>query len=90
MDSQNTDLERQVLAHARILQTLIRYLAEDRPSLLERLMANFGCDHTLGRYEQDFCSTEQHGERFLHIIEQEILRVGGPGSANDNFLPPAR
>lgn len=72
MEAEATDLERRVLAHARILQTLIRFLAEDKPEILERLKLAFGAGHNLGEYEQDYSSTEQYGDIFVRLIEQEI------------------
>lgn len=73
MDPENTELERRVLAHARILITLIRFLAEDRPEILVRLAAAFGIGHNLGEFEQDYCSTEHFADRFIRAIEVEIL-----------------
>ncbi len=74
MEPEETDLERRVLAHARILQTLIRFLAEERPELLERLRGAFGSGHNIGEYEQDFSSTEQYGDVFIRSIEEEISK----------------
>lgn len=72
MEAEETELERRVLAHARILRTLIRFLAEDRPDILERLKSAFGSGHNIGEYEQDFSSTEQYGDLFLRSIEREV------------------
>jgi hypothetical protein len=72
MEAEETELERRVLAHARILRTLIRFLADDRPDILTRLQTAFGAGHNIGEYEQDFSSTEQYGAVFLRSIEREI------------------
>lgn len=69
------ELDRRVLAHARILQTLIRYLAEDRPEILDRLQSAFGIGHNIGANEQDFVSTEQCAEHFMHAIDVQILEL---------------
>ena len=45
---ENTDLERRVLAHERILQVLIAHMAESEPKFLDRLKAIFTRHHTLG------------------------------------------
>ena len=37
MVTENTDLERRVLAHERILQVLISHMAESEPKFLDRL-----------------------------------------------------
>lgn len=72
MEAEATDLERRVLAHARILQALIRFLAEDKPEILGRLKLAFGAGHNLGEYEHDYSSTEQYGDIFVRVIEQEM------------------
>jgi len=46
--SENTTLERRVLAHERILHALIVRLAEDDADILVRLKASFGSGHDLG------------------------------------------
>lgn len=73
METEQTELDRRVLAHARILATLIRYLAEDRPEILSRLRDAFGNGHTMGEFEQNFTSTEHFSDRFIRAIETEIL-----------------
>ena len=75
MDNECTEVDRRVMAHARILQTLIRYLAEDRPEILHRLTAAFGIGHNIGADEQDYVSTEQFGEHFMRAIEIQILEL---------------
>jgi hypothetical protein len=72
VEPEDTDLERRVLAHARILQTLIRFLAEERPEILPRLRAAFGSGHNIGEYEQDFSTTEQYGDMFIRLVEAEV------------------
>ena len=72
MEAEETDLERRVLAHARILKTLIRYLAEDTPEILERLKLAFRSGHNISEYEQDFSSTEQYGDVFMRSVEIEL------------------
>ncbi|WP_370031071.1 hypothetical protein [Qipengyuania mesophila] len=76
MEPEETDLERRVLAHARILQTLIRFLAEEQPEILSRMKGAFGAGHNIGEYEQNFSSTEQYGDMFIRAVEKEILQEG--------------
>jgi len=68
--SEETTLERRVLAHERILQALICDLADDDPAIFERLNARFGNGHDLGTYEQDHVTTGHYCEHFLRSIEQ--------------------
>lgn len=78
MEPEETDLERRVLAHARILQTLIRFLAEERPEIVTRLKSAFGAGHNIGEYEQNFSSTAQYGDIFIRAVEKEMSQQKGP------------
>jgi uncharacterized protein YegP (UPF0339 family) len=68
--SEETTLERRVLAHERILHALICDLADDDPAIFERLNVRFGDGHDLGSYEQDYVTTGHYCEHFLHSIAQ--------------------
>jgi len=70
MEIENTDLERCVLAHERILQVLIAHMAESEPKFLDRLRAIFTSHHTLGADEQDYIGTEQYAEHFIRHVER--------------------
>ena len=69
MPLENTDLERRVLAHERILQALIAHMAEAEPKFLDRLKETFTKHHTLGADEQDYTGTEQYAELFVREVE---------------------
>ena len=69
MEVENTDLERRVLAHERILQILIAHMAESEPKFLDRLRALFTRHHTLGAHEHDYVSTNQYAEQFIRQVE---------------------
>ncbi len=72
MPIENTELERRVLAHERILQALIEHIADEQPHILDRLNKSFGEGHDLGSCEQDFTSTAQYAEHFMQIIKNAI------------------
>ena len=74
MNIENTDLERRVLAHERILRALIRHIAEEQPDILIRLKQTFGQGHVLGEHEQDYVTTQQYGDQFIRAIELAIAR----------------
>jgi len=74
MNIENTDLERRVLAHERILRALIRHIAEEQPDILMRLKQTFSLGHVLGENEQDYVSTQQYGDQFIRAIELAIAR----------------
>jgi len=67
-----TTLERRVLAHERILQTLISHLAENDPDIFEQLNTRFGAAHELGAHEQDYVTTSHYCEHFLSSIQQQL------------------
>lgn len=77
MSIEDTDLERRVLAHERILQALIAHIAEDEPKFLDRLKVIFTHPHTLGAHEHDYVGTEQYAQQFVRQIEvmQEKKRL---------------
>jgi len=74
MNIENTDLERRVLAHERILRAFIRHIAEEQPDILMRLKQTFSLGHVLGEDEQDYVSTQQYGDQFIRAIELAIAR----------------
>lgn len=69
---ENTDLERRVLAHERILQVLIAHMAEAEPKFLDRLRAVFSDHMRVSRAEHDYTDTDAYAERFI----REVLRLG--------------
>lgn len=74
MTIENTDLERRVLAHERILQVLIAHMTEEEPQFLERLQARFAKNHDLGDGGHDYVDTEQHAKYFIdRVIELGIV-----------------
>jgi hypothetical protein len=68
MAIENTDLERRVLAHERILQTLIANLIESHPELLKKLSATFGDPVHLTRQEHDYTDTASYAEQFIRQV----------------------
>jgi hypothetical protein len=72
MSVENTDLERRVLAHERILQVLIADMAKADPSVLTHLQDVFSETHALGAYEQDYTDTAGYAEQFIH----EVTKLG--------------
>lgn len=72
MSIENTDLERRVLAHERILQALILELASDDRRIFDRMRSTFARGHDLGEHELDFTSTNQYAEQFISCIEEGI------------------
>jgi hypothetical protein len=75
MEIENTDLERRVLAHERILQVLIAHMSEAEPKFLERLQQLFVDDVHVGSSEQDYTDTLGYVHQF---IEQVTLLKHNP------------
>ncbi|MFZ0098607.1 MAG: hypothetical protein WAK98_08995 [Gemmobacter sp.] len=67
--AETTMLERRVLAHERILQSLIAHLSELDPRYLERLKTTFVAPLTMKHYEQDYTETEDYAAEFIRAIE---------------------
>ena len=72
MNIENTDLERRVLAHERILKVLIGHMAETEPKFLARLKEQFTNQQQHGAHEQDYTDTDAYAERFVH----DVVRAG--------------
>lgn len=71
MADQNTDLERRVLAHERILQFLIGELGHDDPPLLDRLALRFA-PQGRGADAHEHTDAEDYAEQFV----REIRKLG--------------
>jgi hypothetical protein len=65
---QATDLERRVLAHERILQSLIAYMARTEPRFLDHLRRTFVEPMDMARREQDFTDTDDYAEEFVRAV----------------------
>ena len=78
MNIENTDLERRVLAHERILKVLIGHMAEAEPKFLDRLKDLFTHQQQQGAYEHDYTDTAAYAERFVHDVIRAGLRPQDP------------
>jgi hypothetical protein len=87
-DVENTDLERRVLAHERILQVLIAHMAEGEPKFTARLSAVFGDSMRVGRREHDYTDTHAYADQFI----RKILRLGEhvQSAGSPDVLPEQR
>jgi hypothetical protein len=69
-EPEDTDLERRVLAHERILQALIAHMAESQPEFVARLHSAFGGQMRVSRPEHDFTDTDAYADRFIRGIRR--------------------
>ncbi len=78
MGTEDTDLERRVLAHEQILQGLIAHMVETEPKFLQRLSATFSHPVRLEPVRQDYTDTAAYAARFV----REVVRLGGVTGAD--------
>lgn len=75
--AETTDLERRVLAHERILQGLIAYMARTEPRLIDHLRDRFVEPMRMAKHEHDFRETDDYAEEFIRAV-MLIEEVRGP------------
>ena len=72
--STSTDLERQVIAHARILQSLIVYMSKSEPHFIEHFETCFVETMKMSQREHDYRDVEDYTEEFIRSIRAKIER----------------
>ena len=66
--AETTDLERRVLAHERVLQTLIAFMARTEPRFVDHLRERFVEPMSMARHEHDYRETDDYAEEFIRAI----------------------
>ncbi|WP_242494402.1 hypothetical protein [Loktanella sp. IMCC34160] len=66
--AESTDLERRVLAHERVLQALIAYMARTEPRFVDHLQERFVEPMTMARHEHDHRETDDYAEEFIRAV----------------------
>ena len=66
--AETTDLERRVLAHERILQALIAYMARTEPRFVDHLRERFVDPMSMARHEHDHRETDDYAEEFIRAV----------------------
>lgn len=64
----STDLKRRVLAHDRILQSLIAYMSRSEPQFVEHLKTRFVDTMSMARREQDYSDIDDYAEEFIRAV----------------------
>ena len=82
-DVEDTDLERRVLAHERILQALIAHMAEGNPLFFARLSEVFSDTAFVGRREHDYTDTHNYAHQFIQEVARIIARRSESGTTPD-------
>ena len=65
---ETTDLERRVLAHERILQSLIAYMSHTEPRFLEHLKTRFVEPMAMVRQEHNHRNADDYAEEFIRTV----------------------
>jgi hypothetical protein len=65
---ETTDLERRVLAHERVLQSLIAYMARTEPRFIDHLRERFVEPMSMARHEHDHRETDDYAEEFIRAV----------------------
>ncbi|WP_420861918.1 hypothetical protein [Algirhabdus cladophorae] len=88
---ETTDLERRVLAHERILQALIAYMARTAPRFIDHLRARFVEPMSMARHEHDHRETDDYAEEFIRAVmllgETRAPNAKGPKMTDKQPVP---
>lgn len=79
--AETTSLERRVLAHERILQSLIAHMSEREPTFILRLKERFTEPMRLARREHDYSGTDDYAEEFINAVvrlSEGTPKLNGP------------
>ena len=69
---ETTDLEMRVLAHERILQSLIAYMSRTEPRFIDHLRVSFVEPMAMARREHDYWDVDDYAEDFIRAV----MRLG--------------
>ncbi|MAC38149.1 MAG: hypothetical protein CMH94_10960 [Oceanicaulis sp.] len=83
-----TELERRVLAHERILQSLIAYMSRTEPRFLDHLRDRFVEPMKMARHEHNYREVDDFAEEFIRAI-MLIGETGKPARSAEHVLPLA-
>lgn len=87
---ETTELERRVLAHERILQSLIAYMSLAEPRFVEHLKSRFVEPMTMTRHEHDYRGVDDYAEEFIRaimLIEQPPAPEDTRGKGQEGSIP---
>lgn len=89
---ETTELERRVLAHERVLQSLIAYMARTEPRFIDHLRERFVEPMSMARHEHDHRETDDYAEEFIRAV-MRLGEVRAPKAKEANVsdelpLPP--
>jgi hypothetical protein len=90
--SESTDLERRVLAHERVLQALIAYMARTEPRFIDHLRERFVEPMSMVRHEHDHRETDDYAEEFIRAVmllgDVRARKAKEPEVTDKKHVPP--
>ncbi len=90
--SESTDLERRVLAHERVLQALIAYMARTEPRFIDHLRERFVEPMRMARHENDHRETDDYAEEFIRAVmllgDVRAPKAKEPDVTDKQAVPP--
>ncbi|MCV2880309.1 hypothetical protein OE699_15815 [Sedimentimonas flavescens] len=90
--AETTDLERRVLAHERVLQALIAYMARTEPRFVDHLRERFVEPMRLTRHEHDHRETDDYADEFIRAVmllgEAPARNAKEPEMTHKQPVPP--
>ena len=89
---ETTDLERRVLAHERVLQALIAYMARAEPRFIDNLSERFVEPMRMARHEQDHRETDDYAGELIRAVmllgDVRAPKAKGPEMTFKQPVPP--
>ncbi|WP_412507164.1 hypothetical protein [Roseovarius sp. SYSU LYC5161] len=90
--AETTDLERRVLAHERVLQALIAYMARTEPRFIDHLRERFVEPMRMVKHEHDHRETDDYAEEFIRAVmllgEVRAPKSKEPDMTDKQPVPP--
>lgn len=92
--AETTDLERRVLAHERVLQALIAYMARTEPRFIDHLRERFVEPMSMAKHEHDHRETDDYAEEFILAVmllgDLRAPKAKEPDVTEKQPVPPRR
>lgn len=89
---ETTELERRVLAHERVLQALIAYMARTEPRFVDHLRERFVEPMRMARREHDYQETGDYAAEFIRAVmllgEARVPKAKEPEMTVKQSVPP--
>ncbi|MGC9418301.1 MAG: hypothetical protein ACP5EN_04940 [Rhodovulum sp.] len=90
--AETTDLERRVLAHERVLQALIAYMARTEPRFIDHLRERFVEPMRMANHEHDHRETDDYAEEFIRAVmllgDVRAPKAKEPDVTDKQAVPP--